>query len=316
LAIEDLAKASALDPSNQSVKRLLVRLRAERRVQREKDNQTYTGLFDRGQIYDKVSQEAQLAKATVRSGGSLLSSGATYEDLEKRIEGITDQDPIEKRIEDAELLRDLYVRNGKEDEARQLNDQIKNAKKASKTTAEPPKIDWSNPPPELVEDAKKSGLDLTDPLVVQELQRLEREGFDKATEESQGQATAASAEEEDEEDDEVEPIPWKRYFVLFVVVYLAWCLVDFAILTLAPKRPRPPRPVRPPPPPRQSAPAAVEGHVRAEPEPAEPEVGVLEFNDLPEEEEEEVPRPSRGYFASMYDTIAPWIVGEADETEL
>ncbi|OLP91072.1 Peptidyl-prolyl cis-trans isomerase D [Symbiodinium microadriaticum] len=53
LAIKDLAVANALDPSNQTIERLLIRLRAERRVQREKDSQTYTGLFDRAQIYDK-----------------------------------------------------------------------------------------------------------------------------------------------------------------------------------------------------------------------------------------------------------------------
>eukprot|EP00434_Breviolum_minutum_P030828 symbB.v1.2.027260.t1/scaffold2784.1/size70482/1 len=180
LAIKDLAQANRLDPSNQTVERLLARLRAERRVQREKDAKTFTGMFDRGQIYDKVMQEAKVAAATAK-GGSLISSGATYQDLEKRIEQISDQDPLEKRIQDAELLRDLYVRNGKEDEARQLNDQIKEAKKAVKVV-EQPKIDWANPPAELIEDAKKQGLDLTDPVVVQELRRLEREGFDKIDE--------------------------------------------------------------------------------------------------------------------------------------
>ena len=63
--------------------------------------------------------------------GLATLSGATYEDLEQRISEISDQDfaehgellnrmpsamledPIEKRIQDAELLRDLYVRNGK-----------------------------------------------------------------------------------------------------------------------------------------------------------------------------------------------------------
>lgn len=40
---------------------------------------------------------------------------------------------------------------------------------------EQPKIDWANPPLELIEDAKKHGLDLTDPLVMQELKRLELE---------------------------------------------------------------------------------------------------------------------------------------------
>lgn len=65
---KDLAHANRLDPSNQTVERLLARLsllvdvrkrhrlRAERRVQREKDSKTFTGMFDRGQIYDKASR--------------------------------------------------------------------------------------------------------------------------------------------------------------------------------------------------------------------------------------------------------------------
>ncbi|CAK9007430.1 Peptidyl-prolyl cis-trans isomerase D (PPIase D) (40 kDa peptidyl-prolyl cis-trans isomerase) (Cyclophilin-40) (CYP-40) (Cyclophilin-related protein) (Rotamase D), partial [Durusdinium trenchii] len=192
LAIKDLAKANRLDPSNQTVERLLVRLRGERRVQREKDAKTFTGMFDRGQIYDKVAHEARVAAATAK-GGSLLSSGATYQDLEKRIEEISEEDPLEKRIQDAELLRDLYVRNGKEDEARKLNEQIKEAKKAVKAV-EQPKIDWANPPAELVEDAKRHGLDLMDPVVVQELKRLELEGFDKLEEVAEG---ATDPEEEE-----------------------------------------------------------------------------------------------------------------------
>ncbi|CAE7477477.1 FKBP70 [Symbiodinium natans] len=322
IAIKDLAKANALDPSNQTVERLLVRLRGERRVQREKDAKTYTGLFDRGQIYDKVAQEARLAKASTKTGGSLLASGATYEDLEQRISEISDQDPIEKRIQDAELLRDLYVRNGKEDEARQLNDQIKQAKKVVKDNVEQPKIDWSNPPPELVEDAKKHGLDLTDPVVLQELKRMEREGFDKtANEEPSGPSHAQCPAEEEEEEDSAEPIPWKRYFVFFAVVYVFWCLVDVAILNLAPKRPRPRPP--PPPPPPPARPISVEGHARAdEPvleeavtEETEADAHPPEFREL-DEEEEAPARPSPGYFASVYEAIAPWILGEADETEL
>ena len=49
-------------------------------------------MFDRGQIYDKVAHEAKVAAASARQGGSLLSSGATYQDLEKRIEEISEED--------------------------------------------------------------------------------------------------------------------------------------------------------------------------------------------------------------------------------
>ncbi|CAE6959514.1 unnamed protein product [Symbiodinium sp. CCMP2592] len=231
------------------------------------------------------------------------------------------------RVPDAEAARAQCLQRREpqlgliEDEARQLNDQIKQAKKVVKDSVEQPKIDWANPPPELVEDAKKHGLDLTDPLVLQELQRMEREGFDKTVnEEPSGPSQARSSVEEEEEEDSEPPVPWKRYFAFFAVVYVFWCLVDLAILNLAPKRPRPLRP--PPPAPRPARPVSVEGHARAEEpvldveaviiEEPEPEVNPPEFPEL----DEVPPPPSQGYFASMYEAIAPWIVGEADETEL
>ncbi|CAL1147794.1 unnamed protein product [Cladocopium goreaui] len=74
LAIKELAQENRPDPSNQTVEHLLVRLRSERSVQREKDVKTFTGMFDRGQIYDKVLQEAKAAAASSK-GGSLISSG-------------------------------------------------------------------------------------------------------------------------------------------------------------------------------------------------------------------------------------------------
>lgn len=253
-------------------------------------------MFDRGQIYDKVLQEAKAAAASSK-GGSLISSGATYDDLEKRIEQISDEDPLEKRIQDAELLRDLYVRNGKEDEARKLNDQIKEAKKAVKVV-EQPKIDWANPPAELIEDAKKQGLDLTDPVVVQELKRLEREGFDKLDE------MPGEEEEQEEEEDSDEVVPWRRYFIFFTVVYIFWCLVDVA-LTVAPKQPPVPKvQVKPAPP----MPGDTEtGHsLELESETENVETAM--------EEELEAPSPSR--FQVVMDYVSPWIFGEADETEL
>ncbi|CAK9066955.1 unnamed protein product [Durusdinium trenchii] len=293
LAIKDLAKANRLDPSNQTVERLLVRLRGERRVQREKDAKTFTGMFDRGQIYDKVAHEARVAAATAK-GGSLLSSGATYQDLEKRIEEISEEDPLEKRIQDAELLRDLYVRNGKEDEARKLNEQIKEAKKAVKAV-EQPKIDWANPPAELVEDAKRHGLDLMDPVVVQELKRLELEGFDKLEEVAEG------ATDPEEEEDDLQ-VPWKRYLIFFLVMYLFWCLVDVALLSLAPKQMPKLQAEQ-----QHAERGASSGHS------LEVESHEIEEEAVPDED---MPSPTPGHLRMLLDYVSPWIFGEADETEL
>jgi len=249
LAIKDLAKAHAIDPSNTTVETLLKKLRGERKIQREKDSQTFTGMFDRGELYDKDMQSAR----------PLTEAEQQMREIQQRIETISDEDSLEKRCEDAELLRDLYMRNGKEEEAQELNEKIKAAKKALKEPPEKPKMDWSNPTPEMIEDAKKYNLDLTDPLVIEELQRLESEGLaDVPPEEleeleaaagsegglgaparaASGAARAAAAASSSPpafdappaDLDWGAPVPWARYIVLFFVMVVAWRLLDAGVL--------------------------------------------------------------------------------------
>merc|ERR1712187_493486 len=162
-----------------------------------------------------------------------------------RIENIRDEDSLEKRCEDAELLRDMYMRNGTEDQAKELNEKIKFAKEASKEQEEkPPRMDWSNPTPEMIEDARKYDLDLSDPVVVQELQRLEREGLGELDEgdlsESGGAAcngarAAAAASSSAGLDlplpevDLSEHVPWLRYVLLIVAIFVIWRLMDAGV---------------------------------------------------------------------------------------
>lgn len=245
LAIKDLAKAHALDPKNTTIETLLKKLRGERKIQREKDSKTFTGMFKRGEIYDQDMDSAR----------PLSEAEQQMREIQQRIETISDEDSLEKRCEDAELLRDLYMRNGKEEEAKELNEKIKAAKQAMREPVEKPKMDWSNPSPEMIEDAKKYNLDLTDPLVVEELQRLEREGLTDAPpddlDEYEGSgaapdATAASRRPKarsgaasalppafDAPPDDLDwdvKVPWARYAALVLVVVVAWRVLDLGVL--------------------------------------------------------------------------------------
>merc|ERR1719456_2036951 len=114
-------------------------------------------MFDRGEIYDGTSQSSS-------STGAPDDQMGEYQD---RIDNMKDDDSLEKRIQDAEMLRDLYMRNGKEDEAKKLNEEIQQAKKALKDqkAGRTPGLDFSNPTNEMKEDAKKHGIDLDDPMV-------------------------------------------------------------------------------------------------------------------------------------------------------
>lgn len=244
LAIKDLAKAHDVEPKNATVEKLLKALRGERRVQRDKDSKTFTGMFTRGEIYDENMEAAQQP----------CNNEVEMRQIQERIEKISDEDTLEKRCEDAELLRDLYMRNGKEEEARELNEKIKVAKEAQKEREKPPSMNWSNPTSEMIEDAKKYDLDLSDPLVLQELQRLEREGLGELDEcdlsadggaaggaagSGAGVSSSASAPSASSSGgldlplpqvDLSEYVPWLRYVLLFLAIFVIWRLLDAGVV--------------------------------------------------------------------------------------
>lgn len=232
-AIKDLTKANQLDPEDKTIKTLLEHLKGERKTQTTKDKKTFAGMFERGTIYKKELEEAALALPKTKGGESELA------DLKKRIDNISDDDPIEKRIEDAELLRDLYMRNGKEDEARKLNEQIKEAKNALKEHREKqPEIDFSSPTPDMIKDAASYGLDLTDPMIQAELMRLEQckggqEGSDGTPPPPPPPAVPDFPPMETPEDLANAPqtdIPWKRYILLFGVPVAILRMWNFGLI--------------------------------------------------------------------------------------
>jgi len=223
-AIKDLNKASQLDPEDKIVASLLKSLRDERKKQRSKDKGTFEGMFSRGEIYDKESMEkAEAEKLTSNTSHRWegLPNDKEMSDLRQRIEDVNDNDPLEKRIADAELLRDLYERNDKHDEAQKLNEQIQNAKKALREQHEKkPKLDFSNPTEEMIKDAEKYGLDLNDPMVQAELKRIENEDPEalaalEADENALPPSGPAPVEMPLPDAPDYVPVPWMRYIVLF-----------------------------------------------------------------------------------------------------
>lgn len=229
MAIKDLARAHELDPSEKKISVLLEKLRGERKLQRGKDRKTFEGMFDRGQIYDKIEEEQANAKSSGGAGDPNLQA------IQQRIDNISDDDTLEKRVADAELLRDLYMRNGKEDEAKELNEKIQVAKKACKDRDQPTSLDWANPTEEMIKDAKQYDLDLTDPLVIEELKRLEREGLTGANGELEDMPSGSGglgASRSSTADGSVDlplpeaevgpPVPWARYVVLFFIIFVAF----------------------------------------------------------------------------------------------
>eukprot|EP00397_Hematodinium_sp_SG-2012_P024894 GEMP01025960.1.p1 GENE.GEMP01025960.1~~GEMP01025960.1.p1 ORF type:complete len:411 (+),score=93.15 GEMP01025960.1:227-1459(+) len=162
LAIADLQTAAHIEPQHVEVRTLLSRLKQERAVQRGKDRAQYDGLFDRGEMYSSPPPK-----------GSNDNDAEVLEKYKSRISTMQDSDGLEQRIQDALMLRDLYRRNGKGEEAEKLHQQIVEARKALKDGGKK-NVDFGKPDNQMIQDAKEYGLDLTDPAVQEELARLEQ----------------------------------------------------------------------------------------------------------------------------------------------
>lgn len=87
----------------------------------------------------------------------------------------------------------------------------------------PPEIDYANPTASMIEDGKKHGIDLTDPVVQQELARLDREKREKVRQNKK--ITGKGGEEMDEEElKRQQNRRWWMSFTGFMVVGLAYRL--------------------------------------------------------------------------------------------
>ena len=158
-AIADLKKAVTFsEPGSaqfRSCGALLGKLTTSKQDQRKKDQKQFSGFFDRGSISDKYDGTAAVEQEKMQ---------------------------LEQRIRDAESLFDVYRKNGQLGEADALRKNIRTAKRALKKghgSYDP--VDYNAPSEKMVKDAKQFGIDLTDPRVLQELNRMEqarREGKD------------------------------------------------------------------------------------------------------------------------------------------
>ncbi|KAF0728913.1 hypothetical protein AaE_009416, partial [Aphanomyces astaci] len=93
---------------------------------------------------------------------------------------------LQKEVEDAEAIAHMYEQSGKLQEASELRQKIDQAKAATRAT--PPRVDFMHPTPEMIEDGKKNGIDLTDKRVQQMLADLQDEHLANGTTPKQSDA--------------------------------------------------------------------------------------------------------------------------------
>ncbi|KAF4029831.1 hypothetical protein GN244_ATG18428 [Phytophthora infestans] len=155
-AISDLQKAYTIDPDNREVRKLLRALMEQRTKQRALDKETFSGMFNRGQVYDE----------------SLTKKDAELDEAAR-------EEKFQQEVEEAEALAKGFEAKGKAEYAKEIRDKIAQAQGVRNRQLKC--VDFFHPTPEMITNAKENGIDLTDRNVQQMLHDLQEEERNKAS---------------------------------------------------------------------------------------------------------------------------------------
>ncbi|KAK1948596.1 Peptidyl-prolyl cis-trans isomerase D [Phytophthora citrophthora] len=155
-AIADLQRAYAVDSENREVRKLLRELMEQRTRQRALDKETFSGMFNRGHVYDETeaAQDAQVDEAAR-------------------------EQKFQQEVEEAEALARGFEAKGKAEYAKEIRDKISQAQEVRSRRLKC--VDFFNPTPEMIANAKESGIDLTDQNIQQMLHDLQEEERNKSS---------------------------------------------------------------------------------------------------------------------------------------
>mmetsp|Transcript_30998 Transcript_30998/g.30659 ORF Transcript_30998/g.30659 Transcript_30998/m.30659 type:complete len:206 (+) Transcript_30998:526-1143(+) len=145
-ALKLLKEAALIDPKNAAIRQKITEFKDFIQDQTEKSKQTFNSFFKKPSYDDAAPQPKQ-------------NSAAEIEDM----------------IEKGEIMVKDLLSNGQQTEAKNLRKKINKMKKYRRD-AKKAIMDFENPSKEMLEQAEKFGLDLTDPLVKSELKRLKEQG--------------------------------------------------------------------------------------------------------------------------------------------
>lgn len=153
-ALVNLQTAVNIDPENREVRKLYRELREQKAKQRQFDRETFTGMFDRGQVYDDT--ETREPEQPIPQDDEQAR--------EKR---------FEEEVAEAMNLARLCEAKGETKHAQEIRDKVEATKQARMRRRK--EVDFFHPTPEMIEDAKKQGIDLTDPQVQAMLHQLQED---------------------------------------------------------------------------------------------------------------------------------------------
>ena len=172
-ALKILYKLTKLYPNNTNIYKHYQNLKNDLKQQNLKDRQTFTGLFDRGTIYDDDDNNNK----------NNDNMNKTEEDDIKSKLDIQKQE-VSKRIYDARMYLSYLKKQGNTKKAKKIQEQIINTQRLAdqglydvilqKNNTNQYHQDWSNPNEIMKHDAKKFGVDLNDPDVLNYLNQMDQ----------------------------------------------------------------------------------------------------------------------------------------------
>ena len=183
MALKDLIMASDSNPGDKTIAKELKTLKDKMKKQKALDKKTFTGMFGRGEVYTK--DEELLVRDRLDK--------AEREVARKKVMGEGEEDSLDRRIYEAEALYNVYMKQGRVKEAAELMKKIEEAKEGRKKIEMQRAagaaggwggVDFDNPTPKMLQDAKERGIDLSDPQVKRMLKRLkaQKEGKEEEVE--------------------------------------------------------------------------------------------------------------------------------------
>ncbi|RLN55068.1 hypothetical protein BBJ29_006420 [Phytophthora kernoviae] len=166
-AISDLQKAYAIDPENREVRKLLRELMEQRTKQRALDKDTFSGMFNRGQVYGEATKE------------------------EAEVDEETREQKFQQEVDEAEALARNFEAKGKPEFASEIREKIAKAQDLRNRRLK--SVDFFNPTAEMIANAKESGIDLTDKSVQEMLHDLQEEERNKKSSSSEKQTESRAS---------------------------------------------------------------------------------------------------------------------------
>ena len=172
-ALKDLAQASTLLPSKKGIAAMFKKLQQSMKQQKQKDKEQFGGMFNRGSVRAGEAKQAK-AKEEVEKKRKAQQAMTEFERLEQFRKGWLHQAEQQKKMGNekgfAECMKKVdeitkHIAHMRANMRRQMGIAGLAADNAP----------FDKPTPEMIEEAKRYGIDLKDPDVLAYLKKLEEE---------------------------------------------------------------------------------------------------------------------------------------------